>query len=94
MTLPHEYPRFLGGGNESLSSMLGRLLSVEYGNTGDAGEQVCWSGFIDRPFCEQEPRCFLGGGYDAVLPDLPGLHCYGGVPSFRVHGAAPRGVGA
>jgi hypothetical protein len=24
MTLPHEYPRFLGGSNESLPGMLGR----------------------------------------------------------------------
>lgn len=95
MTLPlHQYVSLHRGSNESLSSMLGRLLSVEYGNTGDAGEQVCWSGFIDRPFREQEPRCFLCGGDDAVLPDLPGFDGYGGVPSFRVHGAAPRGVAA
>ena len=92
MTLPHEYPRFLSGSNESLSSMLGRLQTVQDIDAGKSSVEVCWSGFLDRPFREQEPRCFLCGGDDAVLSELCGLDGYGLGPSFRVHGAAPRGV--
>lgn len=95
MTSPlHQYVRLHRGSNESLSSMLGRLQTVQDIDAGKSSVEVCWSGFIDRPFREQEPRRFLCGGYDAVLPDLPGFDGYGGVPTFRVHGAAPRGVAA
>src|SRR5690606_20733209 len=70
--------------NESLSCMLGRLLSVEYGNTGDTGEEVCWSG-LDRPVLNQEPGGFGGTEYYAELADFLGLQRDSHGPSLLVH---------
>lgn len=88
MTSPHEYPRFIGSTNKRLSRVLRRLHAVQDIEAGNPSGEVSRSRITHRPFREQEPRCFLCGGDDAVLPELPGLDGYGLGPSFRVHGAS------
>lgn len=94
MTSPlHQYVSLHRGSDESLPCELRWLFPVEYSKTCFTGGEVCWSGFF-RPTQQQELASIGRGRDHPHLSGLPSEHGYGGVPSFRVHGAAPRGVAA
>lgn len=82
---------FLSSGNERLSSVIWLSLPLKDGETGYSSIEVSGTG-LDRPSLQQEPCGFLCGGDVSDTAEPFGLHLDGLVPSFRVHGAAPRGV--
>ena len=89
----HENTRFIGRRDKRVSGVFGRHFPAQHGDTRLPREKMPRLRLY-RPLLQQEPCRFLGTRDDAMLSDIRGLDGNGLGPSFRVHGAAPRGVAA